>query len=294
ALFLLAGCLAIDILPNESWSLIGPLQSLRRSIPFLFHYSLSSICITTLLTATPLVFDGRIRKIALFALAGIAALTSSTPGLTLGGLTPESSQVALQRVRSFQSHTLLSPSFPVFEYYQALFPEALARMNQARTLTPLREIPGIHVTSQRSKLTTNRRAFDGKTTTRLPVARGGQHGGEFVCIEFPTAVALRSLQLDCGSFPADFPRGIEVYLGENCDALSSDLPTRSPDLSYTPWEGPLRFTESGFPYFGPQPSVDIALPGNAGHAAYLIRQTQVSPYDWSIAEISVEFESSKG
>lgn len=123
-------------------------------------------------------------------------------------------------------------------------------------------------------------AVDGSSSTRWRTGRP-QRVGDFYRIYFDSPVSLVRVVLSIQETPTDFPRGISVRAGKNKEEAKEVL--RQPD-----WLGGLRWTSSGYPFFGSQSEVVIDLPTQQeiGFLEF-IQIGKSNHFDWSINEIKL-------
>jgi len=122
-------------------------------------------------------------------------------------------------------------------------------------------------------------AFDGSYTSRWST-KGPQNEGDWFEIRCKEPISPRQVILSAVHNPSDFPRGIKVDIF-NKEESSTIIELRE-------WFGPVQFTESGFPYFGPQSRVLLDFPEKVTTNKMRFTLTKGdSNFDWTIAEIIV-------
>ena len=123
-------------------------------------------------------------------------------------------------------------------------------------------------------------AIDGDLKTRWSTGRP-QSNGDQLLLEFPTPVHLQAANLRSLQSTADFPRGLGVYISEDgVDYLTV--------LEQKDWQGEVRWSKDGSPYFGPQSSVVVYLPKEK--AVKYLKFVQLSEdklFNWSIDEVEL-------
>ncbi len=120
--------------------------------------------------------------------------------------------------------------------------------------------------------------------------KGMQTGDEWLHAAFKNTKSLDGIILSSGAYVADFPRGVRISIAKNCkDTFSmTDKKDYQVVVDYPSWQGEIKFTESGFPYFAGQDKVKIFFPQAVLARCLLIEQTAESPsYDWSVTGISL-------
>jgi hypothetical protein len=128
--------------------------------------------------------------------------------------------------------------------------------------------------------------LDNRAETRWSPSRGVQRGdgSEWLEVEASVPIYLEKLLLPVGSFSTDFPRGVRVVASTACGETG-----RSIELFKQPsWQGPLRFTTGGYPYFGHEQEVELPIGSASAYRCYRIEQIGTNgAFDWSVAELGV-------
>ncbi|MCI5065953.1 hypothetical protein MRY87_09540 [bacterium] len=303
-LLFLTLCLALDVLLPEALAMIAPLETFRRVVPSAFLIAPATlVCGALLVTAS-----SSLHPLILALAFGFTMffIPGGRPPL-LGALASPSSDSLVKRYQSAKNNGILlrngsrkkldekelaqlrkvffSPSFAVIQYYDLSMRVLLAphptHLRYSRLRHHHHPLP-LHLSASPNSLLEPETLVDKRFDTRVRVGRGGQRGGEFLCIE--SEQAMKRVRLTPGDFFTDFPRGLLVGTGERCADKKELLRTAK---RYAPWEGSLHFTDKGFPYFGHQAIVELPLEKPA--KAILLQQTEVAYFDWSIAELKVAF-----
>ncbi len=119
---------------------------------------------------------------------------------------------------------------------------------------------------------------DGKLDTRW-TTNAAMKGDEWVQLNFNEPRDCSMISFSPGGDKTDFPRGVEVQVTEN------GLDYRQA-AKFDNWLGPVRKTEEGFLYYGPQSEVEFRLAGAEKIKGLKIIQTKKDNfYYWSIAEV---------
>jgi hypothetical protein len=124
------------------------------------------------------------------------------------------------------------------------------------------------------------KAGDGNANTRWATKRP-QSPGDYFEVEFDRPLEIIKVVLSIQGTPSDFPRGLRLEL-VNEQGESRVVFDRAD------WLGPVKWSPSGYPYFGPQSEVIIELPST--HEVRKLKFTQLAAdpvYDWSIGELKV-------
>lgn len=286
---LLVGTLVLlfDTVVAEEFSLIAPLQTLRRIIPGGFWIAPTATIFAALLLALSLFSRVAISTFASLPILGWILFFSPQHELGVAGLLLTEAderviQLSLSQESEERRDLFLSPSFALIRDY-SLHPERVIRPKEidfTQSHIPLEEI---EIAVQEGSLGEIEHLTDEDPQTRLRVGSGGQKGGEFFCIELKEeGRAISALSLELGGFPTDFPRGLRLYEGSRCKDLSSHP---SQIQEYIPWEGPILFTDEGYPYYGNQSQIELKTKSHP--RAVLLEQTEEIFFDWSIAELRV-------
>jgi hypothetical protein len=122
------------------------------------------------------------------------------------------------------------------------------------------------------------RLLDEKNTTSWSTAGKSQNGSEYLSLSFNTPVRMRALEIDPGKHPTDFPRGLLIS-ANTCSSQGEVL------AAHPTWQGALALTQRGFPFYKGQQKVVLAFADNKELSGLCIRQTSLSSFEWSVAEL---------
>ncbi|HMO01373.1 MAG TPA: hypothetical protein PKD37_04435 [Oligoflexia bacterium] len=145
---------------------------------------------------------------------------------------------------------------------------------------------------------------DGRNKSRILLSSGGQKGDEWLQMRFHLPVSAYGIQLNISKFPGDFPRGIQVYYKKRCQRLEKPKIVFGKNLTaplikeyqklidIDNWQGEVKYTQIGFPYFGSQNIVNLYFlnnfPNPTKFQCLLIKQTgKDSFFEWSIGELKL-------
>lgn len=170
------------------------------------------------------------------------------------------------------------PSAYVLSSYQVNPAEGFEVGAQLRKLIPGEDFTAEVVTNINQSNAKN--ILDHDPNTRWNTGRP-QTPGDFMTITLEQARNLKRVVLSAPKTPGDFPQGIKLEVGQ-------DLAHLATVIEQSPWNGPLRLSPKGYPYFGSQTEVEINLP--TYQAVKIIRITQLGMHptlDWSIAELEL-------
>ncbi len=101
-------------------------------------------------------------------------------------------------------------------------------------------------------------------------------------IEFSRPQNITRVVLFLGGLIYEYPRGLEIEytLARNGQTIV--------DRRYTPWQGPAKWTQNGYPYFGSNDEVFLDFPQEVVVTKLLFRQTVVDPsVPWSVSEVKL-------
>ena len=123
-------------------------------------------------------------------------------------------------------------------------------------------------------------ACDGDRKTRWSTTRAQEVGDSF-SIVFPQAVELWAIDFSLEGVPSDFPRGLDIYVGESEQSLRRVF-------SQADWQGELRWSDRGYPYFSSQNAIRVHF-AHRNRAKFIkIVQTGTEPvFHWSIEEVEL-------
>lgn len=139
--------------------------------------------------------------------------------------------------------------------------------------------------SHQQKLTKN--INDNNPETRWTSGQAGQRANEWLHLDLGKEFRLAGLNIESGLYVTDFPRGVSVYISRSCtpDSTPGNL---EEILSIPHWQGPIKYTKNGFPYFGSQQQVKIIFPDTIQARCLLLRQTgRTKDFDWSVSGIKI-------
>ncbi len=274
--------LYFDTYAAESWSIISPIQTVRRLLPGTFFLSLSPfiLCASLLFLWWTLLRNRLLLKAFFFLLlwlinpfdhhsVAITAGKTLTPPLSI----PEDS---LERTWA------VSPSY------------ALYRQNGRKAITRARttqlhfhklgNLKPTLLASNHNAPKALHRMVDGRGKTRWSEHTGKQSGNEWVQISLPEPIVVEALDLNVGKFTSDFPRGIRIT------SWPTPCTTREPETAQIvvekeKWLGTVGFSEKGFPYYKPQHQVIAVFSQPTKTQCLLLEQTGTANFDWSIARL---------
>lgn len=129
---------------------------------------------------------------------------------------------------------------------------------------------------------------DKDSTTRARLAAAPQSGDEWLLIRFNNKRDLSGIRLRNDNFFSDFPRGLEVKVATECTGEVPEFSLFKTVSFFPEWQGAIRFSRSGLPYYGPQGEVEVIFPRESGIQCLMVRQTFPEQiFDWSVTEIEI-------
>lgn len=274
-----AGFLSISIvfesiLP-ERFSLITPLAALSRLSGETFLYPLSFIVLglvsLTLLVQVRLSPRGKCLALV-FAFIGTYFVRPEI--VSRFGLQDLAS--SRLQVGSPLSDTYISPSYAILKrfgpdaVFGGVFQEELEK-RQSQSLA--NNIDRISAYSNENV----QAAVDGDTGTEWTSSKALQTGREWIEIKTIEPIAFTTLRLDTSLSPEDFPRGLRVLVGKDCQEVLFES---------NPWEGEILYSKKGLPYFGSQSKVVIQFSDAVVSSCLRLEQVASDvPFHWSITEV---------
>jgi hypothetical protein len=293
----LAATLLVDTLLPERLSLIAPLLSTSRSIPSAALLGLTPVATGACIWSTSLAALLCASGVGLFAIASYLFISSCALFLqfqsSLAGALPGSD--FLDRIRAATITTpalrpiLISPSLHAVRDFDPILSSVTKPLENLRLLTvapttPITPTSALFESFPPSPSEKLAPLIDGSLSSRWNLRSGGQRPGDTLQIRLQPPTKLAGLELETGDFPSDYPRGLLVKVTSHCD----DKDTEGAIFFSPHWQGSLRFTPTGFPFFSGQESVRVLLPETILAGCITITQTgESSTFDWSIAEIGL-------
>ena len=292
-LLFLVVSLVTDVVSSVHFAQVAPLQSLSRLLPGLFSYPLALMAMGLVLSISLLLLNSWIAVIA----------TCFTVGVTFwfGGADPRLWPVLYDQNRSRIWAELAAGNFGQLGESISLSPSyaVVARVG-AQVLGERGAREGLKFTSitesnGRFRSFTNEHQLptlsDGKDSTRWSTASGYQRGGEWIAAVFQENVRLKAVRVRTGRYFTDFPRGLSLEVAVDCSADKLDSTLFTEVYREPATQGEIKFTDSGFPYFGEQYSSVVFLPKAMDVRCFRVLQIgSNSHFDWSVAELEIAVE----
>lgn len=303
--------LAIDTVPPEQLSEIGPIRTLCRSLPGWILLSPTHLFFAfSLLIVFHLFFAKKGGGVALYILAAVLISTTAfrPDGTELEwGLihrplrklpfsdfegrflpTEDSVESPLSKEGEKVWASLVSPSYPLFWRFGLSLLDQESLPGPKDDFNRLRGLKMNCLTSSGTLIPNCRKFRDQIRTNRWSQKKGKQEGNEWLSIRFESPLTLLGVKLDPGKFHSDFPRGVKVLGAEACEDFLRVEDISRTKLLFTeePWVGPLYFHNELFPYIGSPADVALSFGEERYVQCLLILQTGMSSdHDWSVSEI---------
>lgn len=274
-------CLALDCALPHDWSLIAPLATISRLMPWGTVVSITSLAVGLVawLVAVAAVSHTS-RAVTLFTcmtqlLGALIAPPELWAPILAKHLTSSASTEA-QRV-------IKSPSTSVVRNFLLQDPKFLERVpyyreQSARRMYDLFRLGGTY-TLEPSVSRNDPNRPGGRP--RLSTGRAGQLGNELCTATMPKDETLTGIEVSPGKNWGDFPRSIEISAG-SCTKTDA-----RPIVTIPQWQGPLLFTSEGMPYWGRHHEVRIVFPEPVNAQCVFIRQKGAARFDWAVDQIKI-------
>jgi|GEM_PF-5982488 len=280
-------------IPPQFYDSLSPFQSIRRLVPGMSLNYFPWLCLPfALIVVSPAIAKHTSDRVlwsfcaSLFSLCIGAqlcypfVLSTSEPSLGHFAFAPYLDRaLAPQQNETFTSKDLIkfSPSYLVVKAYGnwVLDEQNPHRrdISQLQKLSLAQAIADADLNSEKAQA-----VLSGKGDSRWSIGRPQSAGDEFRLI-LPEAITIGTCALSVKDTPTDFPRGIKV-LGSLDGIEYTTL------FEQTPWLGPVKWSDKGYPYFGPQSEVVIRFtePRMVKYLKF-IQTGQDKTFDWSIQQI---------
>jgi len=177
-------------------------------------------------------------------------------------------------VESLDLPRLLSPSFSIVRK-QGLVTLQKNLIDESKPIFLSDKVSSVKASSGDSKEVA--KLIDGDLETEWSTERAEQRGNEWIEIKTKEAMVFDSIRLDTTQSPVDFPRGLSISIGKNCENEIFRAPT---------WEGEVLLSEDGFPYYGSQSEMVIRFGSSVTSNCLRIEQIAKDvPLHWSLTEV---------
>jgi len=281
--------LLVDTNFPQSLAQIAPIQTFSRIIPGWFFFALNSLFLFAAVWSFfyRLKSDSSYLSLAIFMALLVLVSNNfplSDPKLDNSLRSYLSTQLDS---RSFDlERSMLSPSHYALNYFGAWSVEQKDRLRDLNKIA-LANSGGIVVDSNPKDLKGIAHLSDANKDNRWSPKVGHQRGDEWIKLSWPEARRLSGIEIDPGKFSSDFPRGVRVSYAQSCDQEASGR-NFIRVVEFKDWQGALKFSPQGFPYFGAQSDMRVLFPTPILAGCMLIEQIgRDDNFDWSISAINV-------
>lgn len=267
----------------ESVALISPLPSLARLIPWGTTYSITSVALglSAWMTGVTLILNNRLISFIPLAIGPAIMLTFCSPNIIHPSLR-KSGLVSEPIYREL----ILSPSASIFRNLIESGEDIPSWIEGVKAASKLKardsaELGASIEVSPAPSAEVLEAAKKSETHWRWSTRTGIQRGDELLTIRFAAATVVNGVELDPGQYFTDYPRGLRITGG------SCDQNTAEEIVDYPIWQGSLRVTYRGLPYYTPRNQVKVIFSSPRTVQCIFVKQTGRAPFDWSISRVRV-------
>lgn len=287
-LAVLAFCAVLDtmVLPIEL-SQLAPLQGFARMFPEQSQLPLLpdlTIYCALLLGAAALAAAGpQLSTVIVLGIMLVLNLRGEAPGELGWAASRRAAMLKPWAAASVAGTTRIanSPSYHVMSspLWTGTCPSQLAYL-------PASKVEGVQLSASSGE-SSLRALSDGSPATRWSAGVGKQRKGEWLRAGVAAPRRIRGIRLATGSFYTDFPRGVRVRMLADCTSGKVIW-----ERDVTPWEGEIKCTSAGYPFFAEQYDVAVELPADLEAQCVEIGLSQDEPrFDWSVAELQLALDN---
>lgn len=294
-----SACCVLDCAAPESVSLIAPVYTISRLIPGLFHFVLLPVTLgfTLILLAkhaqtTIPSLTAALCLVFIFAAHGIsrqinlATLTQLMPAERFNSEIRSSTR-PISEVNQIRK-VLASPSYYLIS--QRGLEYALPSNTTGLKRTHLRPEDLLAVESSAGNgVDLHGSMLDRNEKTRWSVPGVQQSSDQAIRIMLAGKREIKGLNISCGPYVTDFPRGLEISYSAECSLVNGEIRSQLERIFYSPeWMGPIEYTSNGYPYFGNQSDVTVTFPNAIDVKCLEIKQIgRDLHYDWSVTQLDL-------
>jgi hypothetical protein len=267
----------------ESVALISPLPSLSRLIPWGTTYSITSVALglSAWMTGVTLILNNRLISFIPLAIGPAIMLAFCSPNI----IHPSIRKSGLISDPIYRE-LVLSPSANIFRNLIESGENIPSWIEGVKTASKLKardsaELGASIEISPAPSTEVIEAAKKSETNWRWSTRTGMQRGDELLTIRFEAATVVNGVELDPGQYFTDYPRGLRITGG------SCDQNTAEEIVDYPIWQGSLRVTYRGLPYYTPRNQVKVIFSSPRTVQCIFVRQTGKAPFDWSISRVRV-------
>ena len=299
--FILSALVVLDTVMPEAFAQIAPIATLTRMLPGLYIIPLTPIFYAAaiiLLVYSSHTYGNDLGSLLMLSLAILFPIENTTNNSLLfqpAKLQSYSARITIGKLEqepklldNLPEDKIFSPSWNVIkDYGWSVF--NIPQIQSRTTIRSIRAFSPKISASENNKRRRLLRLFDRKAKSRWSPVKGHQGGTEWLLVSLDKPTTLYGLQLDIRKYYyADFPRGIRILAAHSCPNFPSEQADFREVVNYNSWQGPIEFTEQGYPYFGGQSDVTIYFPKAITASCLKIEQIGTEPnFDWSVSELNV-------
>jgi hypothetical protein len=130
--------------------------------------------------------------------------------------------------------------------------------------------------------------------TRARIGRSPQTGNDWIMVRLKDPASISGLWLRNDGFTSDYPRAFQIGVVEDCSLenikATDDFSMFKIVSSYSPWEGQIKLTKAGVPYFGPITDIKVTFAPQENIRCIIIKQPVAEAfYDWSATGLQLAF-----
>lgn len=288
-LLITSAFIVADVFLPEEFASISPLATLRRIVPYFYHYPLAPYFLIFLIIkfTANCVQQKKYISLSFFLLilSGYIAI-KNTPILIdkkLNGIIKNS------EVKLYENFNVVSPAYALIPKlgFEVIFKKKELANLKLKKINPY----NVRVSKNNFRKGSKRKfIFDNNPETRFRTKQ--QYAKEWVHLAFKRNKQIKGLALQTGYYPSDFPRGIRVSSAKECEfniiENKKDLANYNEIYKKEKWIGSYKFTPSGMLYLTAEGVVNLIFNKEVNAKCLLIEQIGTDDfYDWSIAEIKL-------
>ncbi len=271
----------LDLLPAESLAQIAPLSTIERVFPNLRGIALAPMALAAtlfLVTAYALRVNRGPLFIGLTMAASIVWYANSRSSNRYGiAVSTERVAVGRASIDPVFDSVLISPSLRVIAEYGDWSIDAESKIAAFQSVSLKDSDATVHGSDRAEMIA---RLMDGKPRSRWSPKKGKQEGNEWLEFTFPNPFQISGIELSPGEYSTDFPRALRIRAGQGTDCANAPVVFET-----NSWQGALRYTKSGFPFFAGQDQVQIYFKNQIELQCIKVEQTGRAPFDWSVSEV---------
>ena len=275
-LLLISASMVGELLLPSTWGMYAPYPTAARIVPGLaligMPWRLFPLLLILLVPMYARWFSSRVLVVLMVSFIGLMAHS--------GEYTQILHQFEEVSTLNYRVKVMTSPSRAVVEEKGDWLTHAAAKKLREKKNLKQYFVPTHGPDALVASINQNHAIFmiDYNSATRWSTTRPQRQGDQFR-IDFAQPLRVIKIVLANVVTPGDFPRGLRIiaHQGNATEKVVFDEPR---------WLGPVRWTENGYPYYGPQTEVVIDLHDDYEVSGFTFIQTgSDTVYDWSISDL---------